>query len=184
MNTFKRLLPTVLMILFELAIGVMLLINGEKLTWLVFLIFGVFLLVIGLIGLIRALLGSRNGGAIQTMPLVLSVLMIAVGAFFAAATGHVAEVVSAVTLIYGVILMISGVIKLADSLAFRNETGYYNGFVIFSAILSIVLGIVIAFNPFGAAAVIWTILGIAIIVSAAMDTVTLIIFGKALRDME
>ena len=184
MEKFKRLLPTLLMLVFEIAIGVMLLIDGEKLTGIIFIIFGVLMLVGGIINLIVCLVKARKGGTLETMPLVMSVIMIAIGGFFTAASGSVTQVVSTITMIYGVIMTINGVIKLADYLAFRTFAAYGNGFIVFSAVLSILFGIVIAFNPFGTALVIWTLLGIALLVSAGLDIITLIIYGKALRQIK
>ena len=61
MKIFKRLLPTILMLIFEIAIGVLLLIDGEKFTEVIFIIFGVFLLISGLATLIRCLFAGRSG---------------------------------------------------------------------------------------------------------------------------
>ena len=183
MDKFKRLLPTILMIAIEIAIGIMLLIDGEKLTWIIFIGFGSILLLLGVISLIAALMGGKKSGSIRTGQLVMAVLMMAIGAFFAAASGSVTEVVTSVTLIYGIILIISGVFKLADYFAFRSFAGAGNVFVVISALISIIFGVIIAFNPFGSALVIWTIMGIAILVSAFLDIITLIIFGKLVREL-
>ena len=182
MATFKRLLPTILMLLFELATGILLLINGEKFTKIIFIIFGVFLLVSGLITLIRSLLEGRHGGSIPLLQLLLAVFLICLGAFFTAASGSVLSVVSTVTLVFGIILAFSGVLKLAEYLSIR-KVGAVSWLPIIAAVVTIVLGVVIAFNPFGATEVIWMILGIAIIVSAVFDIFSLILFGIALKNM-
>ena len=183
MEKFKRLLPTILMIVFEIAIGIMLLIDGERLTYLIFIIFGSVMLVAGIISLISALIRGRKEG-IQPLALAVSVIMIAVGGFFAAASGSVMQVVSTVTFIYGIILIISGVFKFADFMAFRSMTDSLSGIVLVSAILSVIFGFVIAFNPFGAAIVIWTLMGIGLLVSAFLDIITLVIYGKVVRQLE
>ena len=184
MKRFSKLLPTILLIIFEIAVGVMLLIDGEKLTSIIFIGFGSLLLIIGLISLISAIVKGSKEGSIQTLALIISVLMIAIGAFFAAASGYVTQIVTTVTLIYGIIMIISGVIKLADYFAFRKTTLRVSGFVAFSAVISIILGIVFVFNPFGTALVIWTILGIALLISAALDIITLIIYSRAVKQHE
>lgn len=182
MKKFSKLLPTILLIVFEIAVGVMLLIDGEKLTSIIFIIFGSLLLIIGLINLIAAIVKGSKEGSIQMLPLIASVLMIAIGAFFAAASGFVTQIVTTVTLIYGLIMVISGVVKLADYFAFRKTTLRVSGYVAFSAVISIILGVVFVFNPFGSALVIWTILGIALLIAAALDIFTLIIYGRAVKD--
>lgn len=180
MTKFKRLLPTILMLVFEAAIGVLLLIDGEKFTEIVFIIFGVFLLICGIITLFRGLMAGRNGGSISLSQIVLSVILLAVGAFFTAASGSVMSIMSTVTLAIGVIVTFNGMLKLVEYFSFR-KTGGVAWFAIISAIITIILGIVIAFNPFGATEVMWVILGILILVSAALDVISLIVFSVALK---
>lgn len=183
MEKFKRLLPTLLMILFEVVIGILLLIDGERFTGVIFIIFGVLMLVLGLISLIRTLLAARGGNVISSFALVMSIILITIGAFFTAASGSVIGVVGFIATIYGLILVISGVFKFADYLTLR-AAGVGSGFAIFSVIISIVLGILIAFNPFGTAQIFWTVLGIMLIASAVLDIISLIIFGNAMKNVD
>lgn len=183
MEKFKRLLPTILLILFEVVIGILLLIDGERFTGVIFVIFGVLMLVLGLISLIRTLLAARGGNVISSFALVMSIILITIGAFFTAASGSVLGVVGFIATIYGLILVISGVFKLADYLTLR-AAGVGSGFAIFSVIISIVLGILIAFNPFGTAQIFWTVLGIMLIASAVLDIISLIIFGNAMKNVD
>lgn len=176
----KYLLPTILMLIFEIAVGVMLLIDGEKFTQVIFILFGVVLLISGLITLIRSLLAGRNGGSMPVLPLVAAIFLIAVGAFFTAASGSVLSILSAVTLVIGIIMAFSGMLKLAEYLALRKYS-QLPAFPVFGSIITIILGIVIAFNPFGATQAIWMILGIMIIAAALFDAITLILFGIALK---
>lgn len=180
MSTFKRLLPTILMLLFEAVIGVMLLINGEKFTEVIFIIFGVVLLICGLVTLIRALLAGRNGGTIPTFQLIGAVVLLAIGGFFAAAAGNVLPVVSAFTLIFGIILAFSGMLKLIEFFSIR-QSGGVAWFAAIGAIVTIIIGIVIAFNPFASTEVMWIIMGILLLVSVVFDIISLIIFGIALK---
>lgn len=182
MEKFKRLLPTILMLVFELAIGILLLIDGEKFTEVIFIIFGVFLLIVGLITLIRSLMASRNGGAIPMLPLILSVILLAVGGFFTAASGSVLSIMSAVTLVFGIIVAFNGMLKLVDSMAMRKDNARV-WFAVVAAVVTVILGVVIAFNPFGATEMMWTILGIMIIATAVLDIISLIVFGVALKKM-
>lgn len=181
MSKFKRLLPTILMIIFELAIGVMLLIDGEKFTQTIFIVFGVFMLICGIITLIFSLTSGKVDGRISVGNLVVAVMLIAIGGFFTAASGSVMGVMSTMMLVYGIIMVINGILKLFDFLSHRRQSPVA-GFAIFGAIISIVLGIVIAFNPFGATEVVWTILGIILIASAVVDMISLILYKSALND--
>ena len=184
MQIFKRLLPTIIILLFELAVGIMLIINGEKLTEIIFLVFGIVMLIGGLFTLIRAfVVGRKEEGGVKALPLVMALILIAVGGFFTAASGMVMQIVPAVTLVFGIIMAFNGMLKLAEYVSIR-QGGSVNGFVIVGAVITIILGIVIAFNPFGATEVLWIIDGIMIIVSAVFDMISLIFFGKALKEYE
>ncbi len=183
MEKFKRILPAILMILFEAAVGVMLLIDGERFTGTIFIIFGVLMLLLGIISLVRTLLAARNGLVISSFALVMSVILIAVGAFFAAASGYVLSVVGFIATVYGLILIISGIFKMADYLTLRT-VGFRSGFAIFSIVVTIMLGVLIAFNPFGTAQLFWTVLGIMLISSAVLDIISLIIFGSAVKNSD
>lgn len=182
MSKFKLLLPTILMIIFEAAIGTLLLIDGKKFTQVVFVIFGVLLLICGVITLISTLLASRKGGTLSVSRLILSIILLAVGGFFSAASGSVLSVVSTVTLIIGIIMTFNGMLKLVDYLSFR-KVSEVKWIGIIASVVTIILGIVVAFNPFGATEAIWKILGILIIVSAALDIISLITFAFALKHM-
>ena len=181
MSTFKKLLPMILIILFEFLVGILLLVDGEKFTRIIFIIFGIFLLVYGIITLIRSLMAGRNGGSIPMMSLIVSIILLGIGAFFAAASDSIVSVVSVITLIYGIILIIDGVIKIVDY-SMNRKDGVSTAFMLFSAVISLALGIVIAINPFGAAQVLWVVLGISVIVSAVIDVISLIFFAKAMKN--
>ena len=183
MSKFKRLLPTILMLVFEVAAGVLLLIDGEKFTQVVFIVFGVFLLLCGIITLILSLLAGRNGGTMSMGQLIFAVVLLAIGAFFAAASGSVMSIMSTVTTLLGIIVAFNGMLKLVEYFSFSKYSGGVAGFAIVSGIITIILGILIAFNPFGATQAMWTILGVLILVSAGMNIISLIIFGAALRRM-
>lgn len=174
MAKFKNLIPTIIMLIFELVIGVLLIINGEKVTQVVFILFGVLMLICG------SLLRSRNGGELSMSQLVLSIILIGIGAFFIAASGSVMSVVSSFTLIIGIIMAFNGILKLVEFFTIRRA-GSVAWFAAVGAIVTIILGLVIAFNPFGATQVMWTVNGILIIVSAVFDIISLIIFGAAMK---
>ena len=62
MSTFKRLLPIIILCILEAVAGILILTNGEGFFSVLFMIVGIFLLVVGLITLIKSLLAGRKGG--------------------------------------------------------------------------------------------------------------------------
>ena len=176
----KYLIPTILMLIFEVIVGVLLIVNGEKFTQVIFISFGVLLLISGLFSLIATLFGARNGGLISTPQLVLSIVLLGIGAFFTAASGSVMEVMASFTVILGIIIAFNGILKLAEFFNLR-QVGPVMWFAAVGSIVTIIVGFLIAFNPFGATTMMWTILGILIIISAVFDVISLIIFTIALK---
>ena len=171
------------MLIFEIAIGVMLIINGEAVTKVVFIIFGGLMLVGGIITLIASLLSGRNGQRIPTFPLIVSLVMIATGGFLLAATDSVLAVVSAMTVVLGLIMASNGLFKFFEYFYIKQLVPV-SPFALISAIVSIIVGFVIAFNPFKATEAMWVILGVMIIVAAVFDIISLIILGSAVKKVE
>ena len=183
MQTFKRLLPMILMLIFELAVGIMLIINGEAVTKTVFIIFGGLTFVGGIVTLIASLLKGRNGGRMPLPALIAALIMIAVGGFFVAAIDSVLEVMAAVTVVLGLIMATNGLFKFFEYFYIRSIFPI-SPVALISAIVSVIVGFVIAFNPFAATESMWVIIGILIIVSAVFDFIGMIMMGSAVKKVE
>ena len=171
------------MILFEIAIGVLLLIDGKGFTTAVFIIFGSVMLLLGVISLIQTLISAKKEGVFHPVALIIAGILIAVGIFFTATASSVLSVMSAVLVIYGIIMIISSFFKLADYFTMKN-LGAQSGFGLFSAAVSLIMGILFVFNPFGAAVAIWTLMGIMLIASATLDLIALILYGIKIRSVD
>ena len=81
------------------------------------------------------------------------------------------------TILYGIFMIISGVGKIQwamDLLRLRRKSGL----PAISAILSIVFGFVILQSPFETTEILWTFTGIAMVVEAIIDIVSLIYVAK------
>ena len=181
MSIFKRILPMIILCILEAVAGILILTNGETFFSVLFLIIGIFLLVVGLITLIKSLLGGRNGGSIPMFPMIASLFMLGFGAFFTAASGAVIQFMVAFTLVAGCFMLVNGIFKLIQAFALRGE-GVPIGFLIFDAILTILLGIVMAFYPFGATVAKWVIIGVMMIVSAVIDLISMIVMAVKLKN--
>lgn len=180
---FRKMLPMLLIILFEAAVGVLLLIDGEAFTRAVLIIFGALLMVLGLVMLFR-FIGDRREEIFNPLALVIAVIAIAVGAVFAFGSSLIIGLITLITLIYGVIMAINGVFKLVDYFTLRKAGAPVSGFTVFSAVLAIALGIVIVINPFGTDVALWMVMGIVLIVEAVMDIIALIMAARLSKTVE
>ena len=160
----------------EIVIGILLLINPEAFTMGIVIVLGVILCLMGIWNIVRyfrrpvQVLGSD-------WALSRGVLMILVGAFCMFKSQWLLAALPALFTLYGVMLLISGIVKLqrmADLKRLRHPRWYMPGL---SALLYIILAVIILLNPFSTAMVIWIFVGVSMIVSAVLDIITLIVAG-------
>lgn len=182
MNTIKNNIPIILMLLFEIAVGVFLLINPETFTTIVVICFGIFLTVVGLIYLIRYF-SARKKQEESTFTLIWSIILLAIGIFTISAHGLIMSFFAFIAILYGVILLISGFIKIMGYFNSRKANQPVSAFSIISAIISVILGGVILVNPFETTHFLFMFAGIAILVSALFDVITLIFVARAGRQV-
>ena len=178
MSTLKKNISILLMMLLEVAIGIFLLINPEGLTTVVVICFGVFLMIAGLIGLIRYL-KQRKKRENSVFSLIWAIILMALGIF--AISGHslIISLFAFIAIFYGVILLISGIFKVITYISARKALELVSAFSIISAIFSVILGGVILVNPFETTHILFVFSGIAILVSAAFDLMALILIIRA-----
>lgn len=177
MSTFKRLLPIIILCIFEFIVGVLILTNGESFFRVAFIIFGILLFVVGLITLIQSIMAGRKGGSMPLFPMVVALFMIGIGAFFTAASSAVLAVMTAFTMVAGIMMLINGIFKVIEYFTLRGDGVTGIGLLLFDAIVTILLGILLAFNPFAATLAEWIIIGVSMIVSAVFDVIAMIVLA-------
>ena len=139
--------------------------------------FGGLLIIGAIINLIRGLIGKNDSGARKPVSFTAAFIMLAVGIFFIVAADFI---MPAMTLILGIIMAINGFFKLSEFFYIRR-TSPISVLTVLNAIITIILGFIIAFNPFAATGIMWMIMGIMIIVSAVFDLIALIYLAVILK---
>ena len=178
MKNLKNNIPVMLLILFEITVGILLLVNPEAFTAAVITCFGIVLLAIGIVYLIRFIREKKESDKASILTLVLAVISLAVGCVCAFLTNRVMGLFAVVAVVYGVILIVSGIYKAKTYFDMKQENLPVSVITLVSAILSIVLGIVIVVNPFTATNFLWFFAGISLIVEAVVDFVAVIMNVK------
>ena len=174
MKNWKHILPLVVLILFELATGVLLFLKPEEFTATVIVVFGFILIVFGIVFLIQFFTERRENGGKRWELLVLAICVLALGAFCAAASGFIVKLFAVPAVLYGIFLVISGIIKGRAFFVIRAE-GFRAPFLLFlSALLSIALGCLLILHPFESVVVLWRITGLSWILGGIGDAVALI----------
>ena len=160
----------------EIVIGILLLINPEAFTKGIVIVLGLLLCAMGIWNMVRYF--RRPVQAVGgDWALSRGVMMILAGGFCVFNSQWLLAVLPALFIIYGVMMLVSGVMKLqrmADLRRLRHPRWYMPGI---SALMYIILAVIILLNPFGTAMVVWTFVGVSMIVSAALDIITLIVAG-------
>ena len=173
MNSLKKNLPMILLIIFELAVGVLLLINAELFTRIIIIVFGVALMAVGVLYLIRSFT-DKDQGAMSWIALAVSVVAFVVGVLCTFFSGSIINVFAILAVIYGVILVLSAIFKIKTYFDVKKLGMVPSVFTLISAAVSLVFGVVIILNPFRTVKVLWIFTGICLIVQAAVDVFMLV----------
>lgn len=191
MEKFKRIMPAILMILFELAVGVLLLINPEKFTITVFIAFGCVLILSALIMLIRYLKERKSAaddpaGATHASRLTLfcAIVTFVFGAVFAFGSSMLYGFTGLLLVFYGTVMVIKGLFKISDYFTLKREGYGVSALRAVIGVLSVILGGLIIFNPFGALEAVFMIAAIYLITEAVLDIVALILSVRLSKMVE
>lgn len=177
MKMLKHALPFIFILLFEITVGIMLLVNPEGFTNMIIVFFGIVLLLIGIVNLIKFIIEKKNKktGILSITSAITSLILGAVCAF---ASQFVMGLFAVIAIIYGVILLISGIFKAQNYFQARKDENSLSFVTIISSILSVILGIIIAVNPFETTVVMWQFTGIVLLVEAIIDCAAVILSIK------
>ena len=175
MKTFKSILPSVIMILLGIAIGVLLIIDAEKLTEIVFRLFGAALLVLTLVMVIRYLNAKKNGEE-NVMMLMTAIFAFILGMVMLIGAKWIVEAGTTICAIfYGAVMIVNGILKICRFISLKKQKAAVSAVLVFSGILSVALGVIALVFCSEALQIVGTIIGIALIVEAVLDLIALVI---------
>lgn len=180
MKLIKENPQTILMVLFEIAVGSLLLINPDGFTRAILVSFGVIMLIIGIVNLIKYV-SKKKSSLFPVLRLIAGIVSIIVGAIFTFGTSMIMGIFTLIAIVYGIILIVSGVMKMQDFFQAKKYEPYVPIVILFSAIASVVLGLIIIINPFEMAMLAFRFMGISLIVEAVIDILTLVLIAKSIR---
>lgn len=172
MKTIKENMNGILVCLFELVVGILLLISPVTFTSGIIMAFGVVMLVAGL-GCVIKYFRTDPVEAAQGQILVRGLIVLLVGGFCAFKSDWFVATFPILTLLYGVAILLSGLAKIqwtVDMLRLKKKNW---NLAAISAATSIVFSLVIIGNPFSSTTILWMFTGISLIVEAVFDVVAL-----------
>lgn len=173
MKSLKANFSTILLSLFELIVGVLLLISPVGFTKGILTAAGAVLIVVGLITLIQYFrTKTEEAAAGQLMFKALVALLL--GVFLIFGKDWLIAVFPLLTMLYGVAILLTGLAKIQwtiDGIRMKKKRWWLSAI---GAVVSIICAVVIFINPFGSTTVLWMFTGISLIVEAVMDIALLI----------
>lgn len=166
----------ILLALFEIVVGILLLVNPVGFTSGIIIALGIVLLITGLVSTIRYFITDAKKAAASQL-LVKGILLIVVGAFCTLKSQWFLMTFPILTVVYGAAILFAGIYKIqwmADLLRAKNQKWFL---ALISAGISILCAVVVIANPFTSTAVLWMFTGISLIVEAVFDIVALFMSG-------
>lgn len=129
-------------------------------------IVGIGLLIYGVVALLQGLNGTRSTGGI-----VSGTLAVVFGIFFVARPGLIASIIP---FIVGIVMIVNAIVNIIQGVSARGVLGRRFGFSLVGSVIMLVLGIVIVRNPFTTAGLIVRVMGIAMVLSAIDNLLTVV----------
>lgn len=177
MKKLKNNLSSILLCIFEIVVGILLLIDPVSFTKGIIFAAGIALVVVGIISIVKYFKAEINE-AVTGQYLTKGLIALLVGAFCSLKSQWFIATFPALTLIYGVIVLIAGLSKIQLTIDMIRKKSKKWFLALISAVLSIACGIVILNNPFTSTTVLWIFTGISLIVESVIDLITLIVSSK------
>lgn len=177
MKSLKQNANGIFLCLFEILVGILLLINPISFTSGIIVAVGIVLLVVGLANVIKYFRADSREAAGGQL-LVKGLVSLLAGCFCAFKSQWFIVTFPVLTIIYGIVTLVTGLgkVQLTVDLIRRKNKKWFLAAI--SAVVSIVCAVVIIRSPFTSTAVLWMFTGISLIVEAMLDVITLIVTGK------
>lgn len=178
MRTLKQYLSPIVFALFEVVVGILLMINPVSFTVGIITAAGVALMFYGVISIIKYFRADVKTASIgQSLAQGLGLMLM--GGFCALKSEWFIATFPMLTIIYGVTTLLGGLSKIqmtVDMFRQKNKKWFWAAI---SAAVSIVCAIIILDSPFTSTAVLWMFTGISLIVEGVFDFITVIVSSKA-----
>lgn len=173
---------SIILCLFELAAGILLLINPAGFTVGIIIAAGVLMMATGLISCIKYF-RMNAAEAARSQLLTIGLAQLVAGGFCALQSSWFLATFPVLTMLYGVVLLFTGFSKIqlaVDMLRLKRGKWYWAAI---NAAASILCALTVMGNPFTSTNVLWIFTGYSLIVEAVIDVITWIV-GREPRGSE
>ena len=177
MRKINRSTGNLLTCIFEIMVGILLLIDPVGFTSGIIVVFGIVLAVIGAISLVRYFREDAETAS-QESGLAKGIIFAIFGLFCAFKSEWFMVTFPLLTVLYGILTLVSGVSKVQWAVDMLRAKQKYWFVEVISAVLTIICAILILTNPFTSTAFLWTFIGVSMIVEAVVDVIAFFLGRK------
>lgn len=175
MKTIKKFLPSILIILLQIAIGVLLIIDAEKLTVYVFRLFGFALIVLAVVMTFRYLKARKDDEA-NLFTLIIAIVAFVLGMVLAIGAEMLVDAgIKLFVIFYGALMIVNGAFKIGEFISLKKQGAAVSAISVFSGVLSVALGVVAIILRGEALSLIGIILGITLLAESVLDVAALFV---------
>ncbi len=169
---------SLVMCLVEIVIGILLLIDPVGFTSGILIAFGIVMMIMGIADVVRYFTTNAAEAAEKGF-LTTGLISIGIGAFCTFCSDWLIVTFPVITVLYGILILVSGVAKLQVSIDMVRLKKKYWFVALVGAVLTLVVAAMIICNPFASTAFLWTFIGISLILEAVIDILTFIFSRKS-----
>lgn len=176
MKTLKQNANSIIISLFEILVGILLLIDPIGFTSGIIITFGIILIFIGIISIIKYFRTSPET-AMKSRLLLVGLIALMTGLFCTFKSHWFVATFPLLTILYGVAILITGLGKVqwaVDMLRLKKRRWFLPAI---SAVLSLICAAVILMNPFTSTTILWTFTGVTLIIESVFDIIAMFL-GK------
>ena len=178
MKTLKQNANSIILCLFEILVGILLLIDPMGFTSGIIITAGVILLAVGIVSVIKYFTTNAQEAA-EGQLLMKGLASLLAGGFCAFHSQWFLATFPVLTIIYGIATLIAGLGKVQGTVDLIRRRNKKWVLAAISAVVSVLCAVVIIRSPFASTAVLWMFTGVSLILEAVLDVVTLIVTGNS-----
>jgi len=167
-----------LMSVIEIIIGILLLIDPKEFTSGIIMVFGIILAVVGAQQIVKYF-RSEIQAAIAGGFLTKGILFLLGGLFCAFNSNWFIDTFPVITLVYGIIILVTGVSKLQEAVNMLRAKQKFWFVALIRAALTLAFASLIIGDPFSDENILWIFIGISLIVEAGADVLSFIFAKKS-----
>ena len=179
MKALKKHWGGIVLCLLEILVGILLLIDPVELTNGIIVIVGVILGLTGLVSIVKYFRCEAAEAAASQL-LMKGLLAILIGVFCVLKSQWFVATFPVLTGVYGAAILVTGLSKIQRTVDMirAKQSRWFLGLL--SAIATLALAMVILDHPFASTTMLWTFIGISLIVEAVLDAAAML-FGNRKR---